>query len=139
MNTPLDLKAVAKGAFVGGAAAGVLDVGLFFLGSAIGADYKTKDPAAMGGLETLFFVQPFMNCIIAAAVSVGLLAALSKLAPAKAWMIYLVVAAVVFLGEAYAPFWAFEDMKTIVMLEIMHIPATVGIVGGIYMTAINGR
>ena len=139
MNTPLDLKAVAKGALAGGVAAGAFDVALFFLGAAIGADYKTKDPAAMGGLEHLFFFQPMMNCIIAAVVSIGVIAVLNKLAPAKAWSIYLVIAAVVFLGEAYAPFWAFAQMKTIVIIEIMHIPAPVGIVGGIYYSAVKRR
>ncbi len=139
MNTPLDLKAVAKGALAGGVAAGVLNVALFFVGSAIGADYKTKDPAAMNGQEHLVFAQPLGICVLAAVVSIAVLAVLGKLAPAKAWTIYLVVAVLVFLGEFYAPFWAFADVKTIAILEIMHIPATVGIVGGIYHMAIKGR
>ncbi len=52
-------------------------------------------------------------------------------APAKAWNIYLGVAVVVFLLEAYAPFWGFTDLKTILILELMHVPPTLLIVGGI--------
>jgi Family of unknown function (DUF6069) len=137
MASPLDLKRVAKGAFLGGAIAGVICVALFFVGGAIGADFRPKDPAAMGGLEKLLFFQPMVNCLIAAAVSVGLLAVLNKVAPAKAWTIYLGVAAVVFLGEAYAPFWAFADMKTIAILELMHVPAAIGVIGGIHRFAIK--
>lgn len=56
---------------------------------------------------------------------------------AKAWTIYLAVAVVVFLAEFYAPFWAFADMKTIVTLELMHLPAALGVMGGIYRFGVN--
>ena len=138
MTSSLDLASVAKGALLGGVASGVLNVVLFYVGDAIGATYAPIDPAAMGGLERLLPVQPLLNCLIAAVISIGVLAVLAKVAPAKAWTIYLGVAVVVFLGELYAPFWAFADLKTIVMLELMHIPATVGIVGGIHRYAIRG-
>ena len=137
MPNGIDIKLAAKGAFLGGAIAGVICVALYFVGGAIGADYRPRDPAALGGLEKLLFFQPMVNCLIAAAVSVAMLAILNKVAPARAWYIYLGIAVVVFLGEAYAPFWAFADMKTIAILELMHVPAALGVVGGIHRFAIK--
>ena len=127
----IDLKGVAKGALLGGVGAGVLCVALYFVGAAIGADFKPKDPAMMGGMAVLPPFQPMINCIIAAVVSIGLVALLSKIAPAKAWNIYVGVAVLVFVLELFAPFWAFADMKTIVILELMHVPAALGVVLGI--------
>lgn len=129
----IDLKAAAKGAAIGGLAAGFIGVGIYFVASAMGATFKPRDPAAMGGLELLPPFQPLVICIIATVVALGLLTGLVKFAGDKAWPIFLGFAALAFLGEAYAPFWAFTDMKTIVALEIMHLPATIGILGGIHM------
>jgi len=128
----IDFKGAARGAIGGGVVAGVICIALYFVGAAIGADFKPMHPEAMGGLAVLPFFQPMINCVIAALVSIGLVALLGKVAPAKAWNIYLGVAVVVFLLEAYAPFWAFADMKTIFILELMHLPPTLLIVGGIY-------
>lgn len=139
MPTDLDLKSVAKGAYAGGAAAGAIGIALYFAGSAMGADFKPMHPEQMMNMEKLPFFQPMVICLLAATVSVGVLAVLGKVAGAKAWPVYLGLAGLVFLGEAYAPFWAFADGKTIATLEIMHIPATLGIVGGIWMHAIKGR
>jgi hypothetical protein len=127
----IDLKGVARGALLGGLAAGVVCVILYFVGAAIGADFRPKDPVAMGGMTVLPPFQPMINCVIAAVVSIGVMALLKKVAPAKAWNIYLGIAVVVFIGELFAPFWAFADLKTIVILELMHVPPTVLIVGGI--------
>jgi hypothetical protein len=85
MSASIDLKGAAKGALLGGLAAGVVGVALFFVGEALGATYAPKDPAAMGGLERLFAAQPLLNCVMAAVVSIGVVAALTKLAPARAW------------------------------------------------------
>lgn len=128
-----------KGALIGGVAAGVVNVGLYFVGAALGADYKPKDPAALGGLEVLPAFQPLLICVIAAVASCVFLAIASKVTPTKAWPLYLVASVVVFLLEFYAPFWAFADMTTIVMLEIMHLPATIGIVGGVYAMGVRER
>lgn len=130
--TEINLKGAAKGAFLGGLVAGALCIALYFVGAAIGADFKPKSPEAMGGMTVLPFFQPMINCILAALVSIGLVALLSKVAPSKAWNIYLGVAVVVFLVEAYMPFSAFGDMKTILILELMHLPPTLLIVGGIH-------
>ena len=127
----IELKGVAKGALLGGVAAGAICVALYFVGAAIGADFKPKDPAMMGGMTVLPPFQPMINCIIAAVVSIGLVALLSKIAPAKAWNIYVGVAVLVFVLELFAPFWAFADMKTILTLELMHVPAALGVVLGI--------
>ncbi|MES2641117.1 MAG: DUF6069 family protein [Myxococcota bacterium] len=132
MNTTLDVKAAAKGAALGGFVAGVVCVGIYFLAAAIGADFRPRDPAAMGGMEVLPFFQPMVNCLIAAVVSIVLVAILAKLAGTRAWSIYVGIAVAVFLVELYLPFWAFADMKTIAALELMHVPATLGVVGGIY-------
>ena len=133
------MKGVAKGALLGGVGAGVLCVVLYFIGAALGADFKPKDPAMMGGLQVLPPFQPMINCLIAATVSIGLLALLNKVATSKAWTIYLGVAAVVFIAEIFAPFWAFADMKTIVVLELMHFPAAIGVVFGIYRFGMGAR
>jgi len=126
-----------KGALIGGVAAGVLNVGLYFVGAAMGADYKPKTPETLGGLEVLPAFQPLLICLIAAVASSVLLAILTKVAPTKAWPLYLAASVVVFLLEFYAPFWAFADMTTIVVLEVMHVPATIGIVGGIYALGVR--
>ena len=85
----------------------------------------------MGGVAVLPPFQPMINCVLAAVVSILVMAVLKRVAPAKAWNIYLGIAVVVFVGQLYPPFWAFADMKTIVILELMHIPPTLFIVGGI--------
>lgn len=131
MAKEIALKGAAQGALLGGLIAGVICIALYFVGSAIGADFKPAHPEAMGGMTVLPFFQPMINCLIAGVVSLGLVALLSKVAPAKAWNIYLGVAVVVFLAEAYAPFWGFTDLKTILILELMHIPPTLLIIGGI--------
>ena len=129
---PIDVKGAAKGAGIGGVSAGVIGVALYFAFAAMGANFRPKDPAAMGGLEVLPFFQPVVVCLIATAVAIGVVALLSKVTPDKAWTAFLGVAAVVFAGEGYAPFWAFDDAMTIAALETMHVPATLGIVGGIW-------
>lgn len=131
MSTTIDLKGVAKGALLGGVGAGVVCIALYFVGAAIGADFKPKDPAAMGGLEVLPPFQPMINCVMAAVVSIIVVAILKKVAPAKAWNIYVGIAVLVFLVELYMPFWAFADLKTIVTLELMHVPPSLAIVLGI--------
>lgn len=50
MSTEIDLKGVATGAILGGVGAGVVCVGLYFGGAAIGATYAPRDPASMGGM-----------------------------------------------------------------------------------------
>ncbi len=126
-----DLKGAAKGAFIGGAVSGVLGVATYFGAAAAGADFKVNDPDMMG-FEVLPWFQPMVISLLAAGIALGVFAGLTKFAGDKAWSIFLGVAVLVFLGEFYAPFWAFEDMASIVALEIMHIPATVGILGGIH-------
>ena len=127
----IELKGVAKGALLGGVAAGAVCTALYFVGVAIGADFKPKDPAMMGGMAVLPPFQPMINCIIAGVISIGLVALLSKIAPAKAWNIYVGVAVVVFGLELLPPFFAFADLKTIIILELMHVPAALGVVLGI--------
>jgi hypothetical protein len=130
MYGSLQLGPAAKGAFIGGFVAALVCIGIYFVAQAMGATFVPRDPATLG-MQVLPFYQPMINCMLAAAVSVAILALLVRIAPARAWTIYLVIAAIVFLGELYAPWWAFTDMKTILALELMHVPATVGVVGGI--------
>jgi hypothetical protein len=131
MSTTIDLKGVARGALLGGVGAGVVCIALYFVGAAVGADFKPMHPEAMGGMTVLPPFQPMINCVLAAVVSIAVVALLKKVAPAKAWNIYLGIAVVVFLIELYMPFWAFADLKTILTLEAMHLPPTLAIVGGI--------
>ncbi len=128
--TEIDMKGVSKGALLGGVIAGAIGIVLYFVGSAIGADFKPMRPEEMG-MTVLPPFQPMVICLIAAVVSIGVMFALKKVAPAKAWSVYLAVAVFVFLVELYLPFWAFADMKTILTLELMHLPPTLLIVGGI--------
>ena len=69
MASVIDFKGAARGALLGGVAAGVVCIALYFVGAAIGADYKTAHPEAMGGIAVLPFFQPMINCIMAAVVS----------------------------------------------------------------------
>ena len=130
MSFEIDLKGAAKGAIIGGLGAGVFCVGMYFVGSAVGATYAPRDPVAMG-MTVIPFFQPVISCFMSALAALGVLALLKKLAPTKAWNIFLVLTVLVFIGEIYAPFWAFSDVKTVIVLELMHLPATLGIVGGI--------
>ncbi|MBL8915109.1 MAG: hypothetical protein JNM17_30675 [Archangium sp.] len=131
MSTNVDMKGVAKGALLGGLGAGVVGIALYFVGAALGADFKLKDPASMGGVEVMPPYQPLVPCLMAAVASIIVVAILKKVAPARAWNIYVGIAVVVFLLELYFPFTAFADLKTILTLEVMHIPASLGIVLGI--------
>ncbi|MBL8916661.1 MAG: hypothetical protein JNM17_38525 [Archangium sp.] len=65
---------------------------------------------------------------MAAVVSIIVVAILKKVAPAKAWSIYVGIAVVAFLIELNMPFWAFADMKTVLTLEAMHVPPSLAIV-----------
>jgi len=131
MAASLDIKAAAKFGYLGGTAAGLIGVGLYYVGLAMGATFRPKNPEDMGGLEMLLPFQPLLNCLVAATLALGILALLHKLTPARAWPIFVRVAVVAFVLEGYAPFWAFDDTTTIVILEFMHIPATIGIVWGL--------
>lgn len=134
MNSKINMKGAAIGALVGGVSAGVLNTVVYFVANSMGADFKPRNTERMAVLP---FSQPMIICLIAAVVSIGLLALLKKFAPARAWTIYLGIAAVVFLIEVYMPVWAFADMKTILALELMHVPATIGIIGGIYKMGLS--
>ena len=121
----------AKGGLIGGVTAGIVTTGLYFVGSALGADYKPREPEKMG-MEMMAAYSPFMICMIASVVAVSIAALLGKLAGKKAWTIFLIISALVFAAEAYASIASFGDLKTIVILEIMHVPAALLIVGGIH-------
>ena len=138
MSNEIDMKGVAQGAILGGVGAGVVCVGLYFVGLAIGATFVPRDPAMIGGMAVMPPYPPFISCVMAAIAAIGLMALLKKVAGAKAWPIFLGVAAVVFLIQVYMPFRAFADMKTVLILEVMHFVPALGIIGGIRRFGLKG-
>ena len=137
MPTTIDIPAAFKGAIMGGVAAGLLDVGLYFAAGAFGADFAFKHPENMGGLPELLFFQPMVNCVMAALAATAVLWGLTKFAGENAWPAFLAVSTVVFVGMGFASVWALNDPTAIATLEIMHIPATIGIVGGMYRMGVR--
>jgi membrane protein YdbS with pleckstrin-like domain len=112
-------------------AAGILDVGLYFVGKAFGA----KLQVAQHGSAAMAPIPPFMpmvNCVMGALVAAAVMAALVRFAGENAWRIFLGVAVVVFVLFSTLPVVMLPaDTLSVVFLEIMHIPAVIGIVGGI--------
>jgi hypothetical protein len=89
-----DLQAgpIFKGALIGGAAAGVVNVALFFVGKAVGASFVSMQ----GGNE--MEVPPFMpmfNCRLAAVFAAVVRGLLIRLTGEGAWVMLLRVAVAV--------------------------------------------
>jgi hypothetical protein len=120
-----------KGALSGGVLAGVLNVGLFFAAKASGA--KLVMTPKSGPPMPIPPFMPMVNCVMGAVVAAAVLTGLVKLLGERAFRVFLGVAALVFIGYAALPVMALGgDTTSIVFLELMHVPAAIGIVGGIW-------
>jgi hypothetical protein len=123
---------IFKGALIGGIAAGVLNIGLFFVGKAAGAKFLLTEPGS-AELIPIPPYQPMVNSVMAAIVAAAVMAGLAKVAGEKAWKIFLGVAAAVFLLFFTFPIKMLPgDTLSIAFLEIMHVPTAIGIMGGIW-------
>jgi len=123
---------IFKGALVGGIAAGTLNIGLFFVGKAAGAKFLLTEPGS-AELAPIPPYQPMVNCVMGAIVAAAVMAGLAKVAGKKAWTVFVGVAAAVFLLFFTFPIKMLPgDTLSIVFLEIMHVPAAIGIMVGIW-------
>ena len=121
-----------KGAAIGGAAAGVLNVILYVAGGAAGAEYMTMQPGATE-LAPIPVAMPFILSLVPALIGGGVLIGLTKVVPDKAWKVFLGLCAVAYIVMlAGPPMQMAEDMAAIVSLELMHVVAVAGAIVGIH-------
>lgn len=122
---------VFKGALVGGLAAGVVNVGVYAVGAALGAKYLVLPPGGTE-METVSMLRCVVPVVVFAVLAAVVFAALLKITPAKAWKIFLGLSVVVFVLMLPGPFTALtNDLPASLAFEVMHIVASVGIVFGI--------
>ncbi len=120
-----------KGAAIGGAAAGVLNVILYFGGGAAGAEYMMMSPGATE-LAPIPIAMPFILSLVPALIGGGLLIGLTKFVPDNAWRIFLGLCAAAYIVMlAGPPLQLSEDTTAIVFLELMHVVAVAGPIVGI--------
>jgi len=130
MGGELTAAGVFKGAAIGGSVAGVVNVGLYFLGSAMGTAYEMPPGAA--DAETIPVVMPFIMSLVPGLIGAGVLVALMKFAPKAAWKIFLGLCGVAFVAMLPGPVLQLDgDNVAIVILEVMHVVAVAGVVLGI--------
>ena len=122
---------ILKGAAIGGAIAGAVNVILYFVGGAIGAEYMTMPPGGTE-LEPIPVPMPFVLSLVPALVGGGLLVGLTKFAGDKAWKIFIGCAVAAYLVMFLGPVTQFgDDMTAMVTLEVMHVVAVTGALLGI--------
>ena len=123
---------IMKGAAIGGAAAGVLNVILYVAGGAAGAEYMMMPPGATD-LAPIPIAMPFILSLVPALLGGGVLIGLTKVVPDKAWKVFLGLCAVAYLVMlAGPPLQMAEDTAAIVFLELMHVVAVAGAIVGIH-------
>lgn len=123
--------AIFKGAAIGGAIAGVINVILYFVGGAIGAEYMMLQPGATE-MAPIPAAMPFFMSLVPSLLGGALLVGLTKARPEKAWTFFLIacgVAFVVMLGGP--PMQMSGDTPAIIVLELMHVVAVAGCLWGI--------
>lgn len=122
------LARVFAGGIGGSALGGVVNILLYFVGQAAGATYVPNDTSVF---PVLPWFQGMIISVLAGVVASLLFALLQKIAKTRAWTIFLVIAAVVFLVYIIFPFRMFTDGMTIAVLQAMHVPTALGILWGI--------
>ena len=124
---------IMKGAALGGAAAGVLNVILYLAGSAAGAEYFMMQPgAAYGMVRPIPIAMPFILSLVPGLLGGGVLIGLTKVVPDKAWKVFLGLCAVAFLVMLAGCPPRQTNMAAIVSLELMHVVAVAGAIVGIH-------
>jgi predicted neutral ceramidase superfamily lipid hydrolase len=127
MNT-FSIGNVFKAGLIGGIVAGVLNFGVYFIGAALGAKYMGDN--GTGGLELIVSYRALYMSVIFAMVGAAVFAALIKLAPNKAWTVFLVLSVLFFLSMIPGPFLVVHnDVAASISLEVMHIVGAVCVVG----------
>ncbi len=122
---------VFKAGLIGGIAAGILNFGVYFIGTALGAKYMGDNGA--GGLELIASYRAFYMSVIFSMVGAAVFAALIKIAPKKAWTIFLVLSVLFFLSMIPGPFVVVpNDLAASVALEVMHIVGAICVVGAMH-------
>ncbi|MCO4771020.1 MAG: hypothetical protein KDA24_13380 [Deltaproteobacteria bacterium] len=117
---------IFKGAAIGGAAAGIANIILYFIGGAAGAEYLMPQPGS-GELGAIPVPMPFMMSLVPSLLGGAVLVALTKFAGEKAWTIFLAIMGLAFLMMAPGPVMQMgEDTTAIVVLEVMHVVAVLG-------------
>lgn len=120
-----------KGAFAGGIAAGVINVGLYIAGGAMGAKYLMMAPGATEAAP-IPIVMPFIMSLAPALLGAAIFAALLKFVPARAWTIFLGLSALAYVAMLPGPLMQMSgDTPAIVALEAMHVVAVAAVLLGI--------
>ena len=123
---------IMKGAAIGGAAAGVLNVILYVAGGAAGAEYMMMPPGATE-LAPIPIAMPFILSLVPALIGGGVLIGLTKVVPDLAWKVFLGLCTVAYIVMlAGPPLQMAEDTAAIVSLELMHVVAVAGAIVGIH-------
>ncbi len=115
-----------KAAAIGGVIAGVINVVLYYVGKAFGAEYVMTGG---GEPESIPIVMPFAMSLLPALVGGGILVGLNKFAPQKAWAIFLGLSALTFILMIPGPIMQMgDDTAAIVALEVMHVVAVATVI-----------
>ena len=122
--------ATFKGGLIGAVGAGVVNIGIYFAALAAGAGYQIES----GGQQmTIPPFMPMVNSLGAGLIGPAILLGVCRLAPEKAWTIFLGISALVFAGFGAMPcLMLSNDTVGIVSLEVMHVVTVVGVLGGIW-------
>lgn len=130
LSTLLEPAGIFKGALIGGGLAGAVNLAIFFVGKAAGANYMISAPGT--DPMPIPLVMPVAATMIAATVGAGVLIGLQKFQPARSWTLFLIITALVVVAYGAAPVLALgSDLTGILSLELMHLVAPVGVLWGI--------
>lgn len=123
---------VFKAGIGGGVVAGVVNTAIYFAGTALGAKYLAATGAEGAPLEVIAGYRPFVMSVIFATVGAAVFAGLLKVAPAKAWTIFLVLSGLFFVSMIPGPFTVVpNDIAASLAFELMHVVGAICVVGGI--------
>jgi hypothetical protein len=125
MTTQAQKQAVGIGKYVqagliGGILAGVVNIILYTLGQTLnGSPMMVIPPGQAGEMPLPFFMVTIMSVVpgIVAGLLYGVLARFT----ARPKLIFLIIAAVVFIVMFLNPFMAAQGITTIIVLELMHL------------------
>ena len=122
---------IFEGAALAGAAAGVVNVALYFVGSALGAAYLVAPPGG-GAPEPIPFFMPFVMSLVPSLIGGAVLFGLTKVAGERAWPIFLGVMGLAFVAMLPGPVVQLhDDLVATVVLEVMHVVLVLAVFVGI--------
>ena len=130
MNT-FSIAGIFKGGAIGGIVAGIVNVGVYVVGTSLGAKYLVV-ASATATPEQVTAPRPFIMSVLFALVGASVLVGLVKLTPARAWTIFLVISGLFFASMIPGPFMVVpNDIPASVAFEVMHIVGAICVIGGI--------